>query len=187
MNTSTSSLPTSAATPLWQYTRPAMVLHWMLAIFLVCEAALGWYMMSIEEEPGSADYFNLHRSIGLIIALLVAARIVWRLNHKPQALPDTVAPWQRKLSVLTETLLYVVMVLMPVTGYVGASYSKAGVAFFGAATPRWAQPDHDTAELFYGAHSILIWVLTALVALHVAGALWHVLVEKDTVFKRMWR
>ena len=89
------------------------------------------------------------------------------------------------MSQATQALLYVLMVFMPVTGYPGASYSKAGVKFFGADAPRWALPDHDLAERFFGVHSVLIWVLVALIALHVLGALNHGLKRKDGVLQRM--
>jgi cytochrome b561 len=172
------------ATP-WRYDLAAVGLHWLLALLLTFIAALGWYMMSVEDEPGSGRYFELHKSLGLVIAALVAARILWRLTHRPAALPASVPAWQARLSAVTVGLLYALMVLLPITGYLGASYSKHGVALFGLATPQWALPDHDTAEWFFDIHGVLIWVLVALVAVHVLGALKHLLIDKDGVFQRM--
>jgi len=168
------------------YTRTAVVLHWSLAMLLVTMTALGWYMMSIEDDPGSAWYFDIHKSVGLVTALLVSARLVWRLTHRPQGLPDTVPRWQAKLSQMTQALLYLVMVFMPVTGYLGASYSKAGVRLFGLATPQWALPNHDAAEWLFGIHSVLVWVLVVVVGIHVLGAIKHLMIDKDGVFQRMW-
>ncbi len=178
--------PTSNAATSWRYSGTAVGLHWLLALLFGFMAALGWYMMSVEDEPGSAAYFNLHKSIGLIVALLVAARIVWRLTHRPAPLPASVPAWQARLSALNVALLYALMVLLPLTGYLGASYSKYGVALFGLALPAWAQPDHDTAERFFDIHGALIWVLVGLVALHALGGLKHLLVDKDGVFQRIW-
>ena len=170
----------------WRYGGTAIALHWTLAVLLAATTLLGFYMMSVEKEPGAETWFNLHMSVGLVIATLVLARIFWRLAHPPQPLPASVARWQVWLATATQGLIYLSIVLMPVTGYLGASHSKAGVPFFGLATPRWTAPDHDTAEGFFSIHAILIWVLIALVALHVAGALKHLLFEKDGVFQRMW-
>ena len=170
----------------WHYSRLAIVLHWAVALILVAMAALGWFMMTIENDPGSVWYFDLHKSFGLVFATLVAVRLVWRLSHRVEALPTKLPAWQVKLANWTQFLLYVLMVLMPVTGYLGASYSKNGVQFFGINTPHWALPNHDLAEQFYGIHSVLVWVLTALVVLHVAGGLKHLLVDKDAIFQRMW-
>jgi len=62
----------------WRYSRTAVALHWGLALLIAFIAALGWYMMSIEDEPGSGWYFNLHKSLGIVMASLVAVRIGWR-------------------------------------------------------------------------------------------------------------
>lgn len=169
----------------WRYGRTAVALHWTLAVLLVATTALGLFMMSIEDEPGSGWYFDLHKSVGIVIALLVGARVVWRLKNRPEPLPASVPIWQAKLAVATQAMLYLLMVLVPLAGYLGASFSKAGVRFFGLATPPWALPDHDLAEQFFGIHSVLVWVLIALAALHVAGAMKHLLLDRDGVFQRM--
>jgi cytochrome b561 len=93
-------------------------------------AALGWYMMSMEDEPGSGWFFSQHKSLGLLFGGLVLARLVWRMLNRPAALPSSVAKWQSYIAASTQMLLYVLMVLMPVSGYIGASYSKNGVQFF---------------------------------------------------------
>ena len=173
------------APPPWRYSAVARALHWILALLIVFTAALGWRMLFIEKEPGAEQWFDLHRSIGLTIFTLVALRLVWRLTHRPEPLPDDMPAWQVKLAGVTHWLLYVLMVVIPITGYLGASLTKAGVAWFGGATPRWTEPDHDLAEQLFGIHGTLVWVLVALVALHVAGALKHWLVDKDGTFRRM--
>lgn len=169
----------------WYYSGIAVTLHWLLALLLLTMAALGWYMMSIEEQAGSNWYFELHKSIGIVVALLVVTRIAWRINHRPKTLPPTVPVWQTWLSKVTQTMLYLLMVLMPITGYLGASYSKTGVKLFGEETPRWTLPDHDLSEQLFGVHAVLIWVLIVLIGLHVVGALNHRFIRKDGVFQRM--
>jgi cytochrome b561 len=169
----------------WRYSGAAIALHWILAILITLTTAIGWRMMWIEHEPGSEQWFDLHKSIGLVIAALVAMRLLWRLTHRPEPRP-TGAAWEAKLASVTHALLYVLIVALPITGYLGASYSKAGVQWFGIATPRWVAPDHDTSELFFTIHGVLLWTLVALVVLHVAGALKHLLIDKDGTFRRMW-
>lgn len=170
----------------WRYSRPAIFLHWLLAALIVFMAALGWYMMSVEREPGGQQWMDLHRSIGLVVAALVLLRIVWRLGHRPQPLPAGVPRWQVLLSGATQALLYLVMVALPVTGIVGSSYSRAGLSFFGLALPRWAVTNRATSHQYFGIHELLVWVLVALVVLHVLGGLKHLLVDRDQVFGRMW-
>jgi cytochrome b561 len=169
----------------WRYSRTAMLMHWVLAVLITLTTVIGWRMMLIEHEPGSEQFFDLHKSIGLVIAAFVVARVLWRLGHRPEPLPGG-PTWSARLARITHALLYVLMILLPITGYLGASYSKAGVRWFGLATPRWALPDHDLAEQFFTVHGVLLWTLVALLALHVLGALKHLLLDKDQVFQRMW-
>ncbi|MBJ7310038.1 cytochrome b [Rugamonas sp. CCM 8940] len=177
-----SSHPTA---PAWRYAAPARLLHWLLALLIVVLIGVGWYMMEIEDDPGSAVYFMLHKSFGLVAAGLVAARLLWRFGHRPAPLPGNVAPWQVRLSGLTHGLLYLCMALMPLTGIIGAALSKRGLVFFGLTLPRWFVPDHDLAEQYFDAHGVIAWVLVALIVLHVAAGLKHLLVDKDGVFQRM--
>jgi cytochrome b561 len=144
----------------WRYATPAVVLHWLLAVLIAAMVALGLYMMSIEDDPGADRYFGLHKSIGLLVFVLVLVRAEW--------------------------LLYACMLLMPISGFLGASHTKSGIAFFGLPLPRWRAPDRDTAELFFAVHETVAWVLIALVAVHALGGLKHLLLDRDRVFQRMW-
>ena len=143
-------------------------------------------MLSIEDTPGSAVYFALHISLGLTAVLLIALRLMWRLSHSPAHLPSTLPSWHVKLSGLTHVLLYVLLLLMPMTGYLGAAFSGESVDFFGLPLPGWAARDDGSKELFFTAHSFLAWALVALIAMHVLGALKHLIIDKDGVFGRMW-
>jgi cytochrome b561 len=186
---SNSSAPSSLLSTSGE-TRPyapvAMLLHWALALLIISMVGLGWYMMSIEEDPGSAWYFNLHKSTGLLIAGLVALRLVWRLGHTPSRLPASVTPWQASASSVSHKLLYGAMLAMPLFGLVGSMLSKKGLIFFGTPLPRVFEVNHDLAEIFFEAHSVTTWILVALISLHALAALKHLLVNKDGVFQRMW-
>ena len=177
--------PHSTATS-WRYATPAIVLHWVLAALIVFMAALGWFMMTVEKQPGGERFFDLHKSIGLIVATLVLLRVLWRLFHRPEPLPEGVPRWQARLAHLVQWLLYATMVLLPVTGIAGANYSRAGLALFGAALPRWGEPARATAHLLFQIHEALVWTTVVLVVLHVLAGLKHLLVDRDQVFTRMW-
>ncbi|HUG59949.1 MAG TPA: cytochrome b/b6 domain-containing protein, partial [Candidimonas sp.] len=118
-----------------QYSAFAIFLHWAMAILILGTIVLGWYMTSISDDPGSEWYFNLHKSIGIIIALLVLVRLAWRFGNTPAALPDTVPRWQAKASRAVHWMLYVCIVLMPILGLTGALFSRSGVIFFGLTVP----------------------------------------------------
>ena len=179
--------PTISAhtTSAWRYSRIAVALHWALALLIVVLVGLGWFMMSIEDEPGSTRFFDLHKSLGLTLLALVVVRIAWRATHRPESLPHAVPAWRARAAAWLHGGLYLCMVVMPVTGYLGASHQKHGPHFFGLETPAWATPNHDLAEQFFSVHSVTAWVLVGLVALHTLAALKH-LVDRDGVFQRMW-
>lgn len=176
-------IPANAATE-WRYSVPARVLHWLIAPLLAVMATLGWYMMSIEKLPQSGWYFDLHKSLGLVAISLIFLRLIWRLSHAPQPLPRRVPVWQAQVSTWTHRILYLLMIAVPSAGILGALFSEYGLALFGIPLPRPA-PNHDLSEIFFNIHGILIWCLIGVVALHVAGALKHLLIDRDGVFRRM--
>lgn len=169
----------------WRYSTPAIALHWLLAALIVFMAALGWFMMTVEHEPGGERFMNLHKSVGLIVFALVLLRVLWRLAHKPQPLPAAVPRWQVWLSAAIQSLLYALIVLIPAVGIAGAEYSRSGLAFFGIPLPAGMAADRAFSHLFFEIHATLVWVLVAALALHVAGGLKHLL-SGDGVFARMW-
>ena len=169
----------------WTYAPIARVLHWGLALLLSGMVALGWYMMSIEKQPNSGWYFELHRSVGITIVSLVVLRMLWRMTHRPDDFPSSVPSRQKRFAGLTQSLLYIVMFIMPLTGLVGALFSKDGVSFFGISLPHPA-PNHDLSEQLFAVHGVIVWVLISLVLLHAAGALKHLWIDRDGVFQRMW-
>ena len=180
-----SPLISTYPTERWKYTSTAQFLHWILAILIVGMIGLGWYMMSIEKQPNSDSYFNLHKSIGLIVASLVIMRLIWRAFHRRAPLPFTVEGWQVTLAALTQVMLYVGMIVMPATGIAGVAFSKDGLAFFGMALPKFVSPDHAISELLFNVHGAAVWILVFLILLHVAGALKHLILDRDGVFQRM--
>lgn len=189
MNTRTESSSSPASQPppaVWRYTRTAQWLHWSLALLLAGMLALGWTMMALEDEPGRERLFTLHQSLGLIIGLLVLARLIWRVAHPPAPLPSSVPQWQSRLAAATQWLLYACMLLMPVLGYLGATHGEHGVALFGWPLPVWAQPNEARSEQFFEWHGGVAWLLVATASLHALGALKHLLVDRDGVFQRMW-
>jgi cytochrome b561 len=172
--------------PAWRYDSVAIALHWVSALLIAATAGLGWYMLENEEAPGIRWFFDLHRSIGVVIALLLVIRVLWRVAHRPEALPASVPTWQARLASGAQVLLYLLMIAMVVTGYLGSSYTRSGVSVFGLSTPHWAVPNREWAHQLFDIHSALVWFLVAVVVAHVLGAIKHLVMDKDGVFQRMW-
>ncbi|HPY39353.1 MAG TPA: cytochrome b [Thiolinea sp.] len=167
-----------------KYSKLAVSLHWIMALLVLVMIPLGWYMMEIEDNPGSDWYFMLHKSLGLVFFLLLLVRFFWRLTHK--APPSESNTWQDKAAKVVHFLLYTVMFALPILGLIGAQLSEEGVSFFGIALPHFLTPNDDLAEVFFELHGIGAWVLIGLVAIHTGAALKHLFLDKDGVFQRMW-
>jgi cytochrome b561 len=190
-----------------RYTKTAVALHWLIAIFLVVMFVLGWFMADFpkdapkqstfdlfdlgvytwqmsEEVSPRAFYFNLHKSLGITIFALIVIRILWRITHKPPAPLATYKAIERKIATGTHHLLYMLMVAIPATGLIMGLYSKYGIKWFGLDF----LPGLDNKgirEAFAEIHEIVGIILLVLVALHVVGALKHKLIDKDDTMKRM--
>ncbi len=170
----------------WHYDVIARLLHWVIALLLIGLISIGWYMMYIEDQPNSGWYFNLHKSFGLTAAILIFFRVIWRFAHKPAPLPSSVPHWQQIISKGIHFLLYFCMIIMPITGFIGASFSKYGIIFFGVELPHWVNQSHAISEQFFQIHGVVAWILVGLIALHLLAAIKHLVINKDNVFQRMW-
>ena len=169
-----------------RYPLPAVILHWLIALLIIGMVALGFYMVGIPRNtPERAFFLNLHKSFGVLTFVLVLIRIGWRTTHKVPPLPSSVPLWQMKTSLLSHRLLYVCMVLQPMTGYIGSSFNKYGIKFFGLQLPNWGWEDKGLRELFVSFHKTIAIFLIVLILLHVSAAMKHWLVDKDRVLQRM--
>lgn len=169
------------------YNRTAQVLHWLLALLLLGQLAFGWWLGDIPRNtPARGYYVNLHKSVGMLIALLVLVRLGWRLRHGAPALPDFVPRWQQKLAAASHHLLYLLMLLVPLAGYLASNFSKHGVKFFNVfVLPPWGPDDKSIYTLFNQTHKVAAVLLLVLIAVHVGAALWHGW-RRDGIFSRMW-
>ena len=168
-----------------KYTSVAIWLHWIIGIAILAQLALGIYMVDIPKDtPDRAWYFNLHKSIGVTLALFILLRIVWRLMHRPPPLEQLISGWQLVAARVSHWLLYVCMVLMPVTGLIMSSYSKYCVKACGI-TVLAGTDDKASREYWLQWHELTSDILMVLIAIHVIAALKHLVIEKNGVFQRM--
>ena len=162
-------------------------LHWTIAaLVLLVQVPAGITMVAV--EPGTVQNvcYNIHKTNGIVIFLLAIVRLGWRFAHPvPGTAPD-MPGWQAKLARTTHALLYLVLFLMPITGFLYTAMGGFPVPFFMLYDLARLVPENKpVAELFKYAHLTLQFVLYATVILHVAGALQHHFVRKDGVLRRM--
>ncbi len=181
----------AALPPQQRYTAVAIALHWLIAAGIIGMIALGWIM---DDVPDSQAYslIQLHKSFGITILLLSIARVVWRLMNPPP--PEPPMPgWQRGLALFVHVGLYILIIAMPLTGWIMASASSdAPTRWFGLFDARIpglpglpSETRKGLEEGFEFAHSNLQWVIIAMLVLHVAGALKHQFIDRDGLLARM--
>jgi len=177
----------SDATAPMHYDRMLVVLHWVLALGLIFQLGLGVWMEEIPKDPPGtrALWFNLHKSIGICLGFLILWRLGWRITHSVPAPPTGVSTFQKTLGILNHRLLYVCMLVLPISGFMGSSFSPYPVKFFGVALPKLWEPSPEGKEIFSEVHEWTADVLMALLALHIAAALWHQFVKRDGLLARM--
>jgi cytochrome b561 len=168
-----------------RYGRVAVLLHWLVAVALLGQLTLGWWMVGLPKSPPGlrAGWFNLHKSIGLTIAAVVLVRLAWRLTHRVAA-PSFLPPWQQRAARINHALLYVLMLLIPMSGYLGSAFSGYPVKYFGTTLPAWAAAWPAGKAYMSGMHLTCIVLFMALLVLHVGAASWH-WARRDGVAARM--
>ena len=171
-----------------RYTRTGIILHWLLALLLLSQVIFGWFLEGVPTgTPERAIYVNLHKSTGICVGLIILFRIGWRLTHASPPLPQSIPNFERLAAKWSHVLLYVCMVVMPLSGYIASNFSKHGVNFFNAVRlPPWGIDDRQIYGFFNATHISTSYVFLALIGLHVLAALRHAF-RQDGVFSRMWR
>lgn len=170
-----------------QYTRTAIGLHWLMAALILTALAVGWIMTGLPISPTRLRVFNYHKWIGVTVLLLLVLRTGWRLTHRPP--PDLPMPlFQRIASHSVHVLLYVCMLLQPLTGWIYSNAAGYPIVYLKLIPlPNIVGKNHELAGQFRAYHDQLAWVFAGLLALHIAGALFHHLIVKDNTLRRMLR
>jgi cytochrome b561 len=179
-----------------RYSRPAIILHWLVAALIIVNVVLG---LSFDSIPKNSlrTYIDVHKSVGLTVLGLAILRLLWRLTHQPPPLPPY-KPWERTAAHAAHWALYALIFMLPISGWMHDSAWKLGnshpMKIF------WVIPwfrigpiahmDPVAKEQFHSAmfvvHSSLAYVLYAMLAVHVAGALKHQFLERSPELQRMW-
>lgn len=170
------------------YRRTARVLHWLVAIVVLATLPAGVLMLneSIARETRNT-LFIFHKNVGVVILLLVLARLAYRAFRPPPPMPDHLPAWQAKVAGATHAGLYVLLLVMAVSGYVRVEAGNFPIEMLDALGIPPLVPVNETLETT--AKAIHFWtrfLLVPLILVHIGAALHHRFVLKDGVFARMW-
>ena len=169
-----------------RYDSVARLFHWAVVLLLVMQILTKVGLPEL--LPASAeDSLNAwHLSLGSTILFVMALRLAWRLTHTPPPPPADLSPSLRLVSRATHWGFYAILIVLPLLGWVAASAYDAPVRLFGLIPlPALVAPDKALGEAVGEVHGAVAFTLLLLMALHIAGALYHLLVKRDRVMQRI--
>ncbi len=166
--------------------RLSKLFHWLTAALIFIQIPLGFYAKSLGLSPLKIDVFVWHKSVGMLVLLLVVARLLWRIKNSIPA-PLTSNRLHLMLASGVHGMLYVLMLALPLSGWLTASASMFPTKLFWLIPlPALVSPDSATKTLAADIHSACVYITIAVLLLHISAALWHHFVARDSALKRMW-
>ncbi len=178
-----------------RYSTVAIAFHWATAAAIGLQVFMGWRMEEAD-GLGRASLLSLHKSVGITILLLTAGRLIWRkMNPPPQALPAH-SEAERKMARWAHGGFYALLLGLPLTGWALSSMTQSGGLRLFSVLP-WpnfpllrmlpGKTQDSLSEVMDSTHTALVWIMLALLALHVLGALKHHFISRDFTLSRMIR
>jgi len=170
-----------------RYTKPAVLLHWLIALLIIAAFALGVTMTDIPGlTPTKLKYFSWHKWLGVTVLGLACLRLLWRLTHAAPPYPAQMPRWQQSAAHALHFLLYILIFAIPVSGYLYSLAAGIPVVYLGVLPlPVIIDPNPELKPLLKLVHYWLNMTLLAAFCLHVAAALKHQFIDRDGVFRRI--
>ncbi|MBA2689707.1 MAG: cytochrome b [Burkholderiales bacterium] len=169
-----------------RYTHTAITFHWLIALSIFATFALGLYVSGLPFSPQRLRLISYHKWIGVTIFGLVVLRLLWRATHPAPILPAGLPAWQRRAAAASHLLLYVLMLAIPLSGWMYSSAAGAPVVYFGLLQlPDLIGADKALAQNLKLTHRVLNYTLAGIVTVHVLAALKHQFIDRDGVLARM--
>jgi cytochrome b561 len=169
------------------YTRTAIALHWAVAGLLITLLAVGWLMTDMAPSPAKLQVYSWHKWGGITALGLFFVRGLWRLTH-PVPAPLPMPAWQQKLAEIMHALLYALLLVQPLTGWLFSSAVGRQVVYLNLVPlPNLVARNQALGAVFKDLHENGATLLAVVIGLHALGALKHHFVDHDDTLRRMWR
>lgn len=167
------------------YTRTAIGLHWLVALLILSAFPLGLYMSDLPLSPAKLRLYSYHKWMGVTVFLLAVLRLSWRLGHRPPALPDTM-PRRAKLAAGMHWLLYALLFIVPLSGWLMSSAKGVQTVWFGVLPlPDLVAKDKALGDLLAELHESFNYLMAGMVLAHAGAALKHHFIDRDAILARM--
>ena len=169
------------------YTRTAVALHWTVAGLVIVLLAMGWIMTDMSASPMKLQVVTWHKWGGITVLALFFVRALWRLTH-PAPPPVPMPLWQRRTANAVHALLYVFLLVQPLSGWLFSSAAGRQVVYLNLIPlPNLIGRNPAAGALLKETHDTCGALLAALVAVHVLAALKHHFIDRDDTLRRMLR
>lgn len=168
------------------YTGTAKFLHWLILALLIVQFIVAWTMPNIGRNTPMTTLISLHFSMGVLILAVAVLRLLWRFMRGEPAPDAGVPPWQTSSARIVHWLLYLLLLVIPILGWINADWRGMPVALFRLEMPKLIATRAPGWQWTGDMHGLLSnYVLLALVGLHVVAALYHQFIRRDGVLRRM--
>lgn len=173
-----------------RYSSTARGFHWWTVALVAVQAPLGLYMAYRGNVQGIFDattnfLYNSHKTIGIIILLVVISRLIYRFVHGAPKPEPTITWWQHTAAALNHWSMYALLLIVPILGYIGISLYPALGLFDIVTLPGIVAPNQEAAGTVFFYHWLAAMILVLLVVVHFSAAMFHYFIRKDGVLARM--
>ena len=178
-----------AAHPAGQYGAIAKLFHWVTLGLMLVALPLGFVIQHVK-DASKMGFYALHESAGLTILFVALARLAWRRLSPPPSMPNDMPKLMRTTSTAVHHALYALLILQPLLGFLATNAwgfpMQGATAYLGfIELPKFMETWEGLAKILSLLHSIGGWLLAVLIALHIAGALFHHAIRRDGTLMRM--
>ena len=160
------------------------IIHWLMALLIISLLLVGFIMHDLQNETRYAVY-NLHKSFGILVLIFLFFRVAARLKYRAPAMSQKFKKWEVSLSKSMHFLFYILMFLMPLSGWLMSNAKGYGVKLFGFNIPFIVGKNKFIGDIAHDMHGIIAWILVAMIILHILAIIKHYLIDKENILTRI--
>lgn len=165
------------------------IFHWLLVLLILIQfISVLWVIYAFPENSPEAFLYlgKIHEPFGMLTLIVAILAILWQFFNVHPTFPPMMSTLEKRTARTVHTLLYLCVLVMPITGIIFTVAGGHPPNFFGLyQIPQFMAPNKELSHLIFGIHQAVAYFLIALIALHTLAALKHHYINRDPVLKRM--
>lgn len=169
---------------LMSYGSVAKFFHWFIFILILCMLIFGYFLEDIP-KPYQGLTYNIHKLVGLLMMVLMFLRGLWALTQTKPELPANTLWWQRSAERVVHYVLYLLIIAMPLAGWVGSSAAGRPPHLFKIKLDLPVPQNEALVEAAFDTHYLISILIIIFISIHVLAALYHYFIKKDNILQRM--